>query len=311
MRIFTFLIICTLIFSCTNTETDAETTTQVVADQSETSTVVEAPAEPQVEVIPAETIPKEATIPTPVQKQKQVQEQPVSKSQVTETKKTITKSATTYSSGIVAIGTVELNTVFMTDEEVAQFNREESVSDLASIKSETTVADVASINNELLSIDEIAALRQMFDDFVDEVEGFASEEDTTSETKIKVGAFDEVITITKSGKDVTDEEIFNAENKINKKSLEYIRRPKPLVDYSGYKVELMTVYNKSLDLQDQLFKTFGGLTFKNNTLTSTTYYLGDFRDAKALEDYLQKVVKTRFPKARGVKFENGLEVKYN
>ena len=161
------------------------------------------------------------------------------------------------------------------------------------------------------SADAVAALRDMLDDLVDEVEGFATTEDTTTEIKVKTGAFNEVISATKSGEDITDEIIFKDANSMNKESLEYMRRPKPLVDYSGYKIELMTVYNKSLNLDDPLFKTFGGLLFKNNTTNSITYYLGNFKDTDALDDYLQKVIKTRFPKAKGVKFEKGLEVKYN
>ena len=99
--------------------------------------------------------------------------------------------------------------------------------------------------------------------------------------------------------------------RVNKNSIEYMRRPKALIeDYTGYKIELMTVYNKSLALTDQLFKTFGGLTYRHKTEHSTTYYLGDFQNKKALEDYLNKVVLPRFPEAKGVKFNEGKVTKY-
>lgn len=289
-------MICTLIFSCTNTETEtvSNTNTQIVEDKTEETTIVEEQATEQItEVKEVET----ATAVPPVQ----TKEASISEKKVVKTKKTRktnhSPEAYSVSSNIIAVGTVPLNTVFMTADEVAIFNK-------------TSDNNLTDVEYELPSGDEVTALRQMLDDLVDEIEGFANEEDTTTETQVKTGAFDEVISVTKSGEDITDETIFNAENTINKKSLEYIRRPKPLVKYSGYKIELMTVYNKSLDLNDPLFKTFGGLMFKNNTTNSTTYYLGDFKDAIALNDYLQKVVKTRFPKAKGVKFEKGLEVKY-
>ena len=283
IRIFAFLMVCTLIFSCTNTET--ETVTQVDKDQIENSADI---VEKQTEVS-EEDISKEK-----ITKTEETQEaQPISESKIVETKEK-TVSPKTYSSKIVAVGSIALNTEFMSEEEVAEFNRNSD-------------NNLTNIEYELPSANDIAALRELLDGLDDGVLGFAVVEDTT--TKVKIGAFDEVISVTKSGEDVTEEIMFK-ENSVNKKSLEYIRRPKPLVEYSGYKIELMTVYNQSLDLNDPLFKTFGGLMFKNNTMNSTTYYLGDFRDTTALDDYLQKVVKSRFPKAKGVKFENGVEVKY-
>ena len=291
-------MVCTLIFSCTNTETNTDTTTTIAKDPLEenaTTIVEDQPEETQQEEEPEVKV---AEIPTP--------EKPISETKIAEVAKVNevkkpTNPKRIYSSSIVAVGTIAINTVFMSEEEVALFNKENNEDN----------SNLAAREFELPSADDMAALRQIFDDLVDDVQGFAStEEDTTSETRVRTGAFDEVISITKSGEDVTDEVIFKDANSVNKKSLEYIRRPKPLVEYSGYKIELMTVFNQSLDLNDPLFKTFGGLMFKNNTLSSTTYYLGDFNDIKSLDDYLQKVVKTRFPKAKGVKFENGIEVKY-
>jgi hypothetical protein len=292
-------MVCTLIFSCTNTETETSTnTTTIVADQSEENLAVgieqeTEEVEEEVEAIEIEAPEK----PVVENKVIQTKEKTVVENKSTRTK-VVTNSKKSYSSSIVAVGTIALNTVFMTEEEVAQFNEEDN-------------SNLANIEFELPSADAVAALRDMLDDLVDEVEGFATTEDTTTEIKVKTGAFNEVISATKSGEDITDEIIFKDANSMNKESLEYMRRPKPLVDYSGYKIELMTVYNKSLNLDDPLFKTFGGLLFKNNTTNSITYYLGNFKDTDALDDYLQKVIKTRFPKAKGVKFEKGLEVKYN
>lgn len=278
-------MVCTLIFSCTNTE-ERETTTQIDKNQIESST----------DIVENQTkTPKEETSIQEVKEvEETVKEEPISKNETIETKKK-TVPQKSYSSNIVAVGTIAVNTVFMSEEELAQFNKNAN-------------DNLTNVEYELPSANDIAALRQMLDDLVDEVEGFAAEEDTT--TRVKKGAFNEVISVTKSGEDITDDIVFSAANSVDKNSLEYMKRPKPLVEYSGYKIELITVYNQSLDLNDPLFKTFGGLTFKNNTTNSTTYYLGDFKDIPALDDYLQKVVKSRFPKAHGVKFENGVEVKY-
>jgi hypothetical protein len=285
IRIIAILMVCTLAFSCTNEETKTPLT---VEEPTNNSTPTE-----------EEAIENPTTAKEPVENQAppKVQEEKSTTSADTPTKAQKAPSST-RSSGIVAVDYVKTNTVFMTEAELAKFNSKPSKS-------------VVAKKEELLSSSEIAALREMFDDFLDGVNGFARrDEDTTIETKIKTGAFDEIISATKSGEDITEDVLYSSNNQFDKKSLEYIRRPKPLVEYSGYKIELITVYNKSLELNDKLFQTFGGVTFKNNTVNSTTYYIGDFADTDALEDYLQKVVKERFPKARGVKFENGVEVKY-
>lgn len=120
---------------------------------------------------------------------------------------------------------------------------------------------------------------------------------------IRIGAFDEVIGESRSGGAIG---IAKGEA-----VPEYIRKPKPFIDnYTGYRIEIMTVYNKSLSLNDDLFKNFGGVTFRNKTDNSTTYYIGDFKDKIAVEDYLSKVLKDRYPGAKGVRFKNGEEVKY-
>ena len=97
---------------------------------------------------------------------------------------------------------------------------------------------------------------------------------------------------------------------INTNSIEYIQRPLALEeDFSGYKIELVSVYNKPLTFEDGLFKQFGNMRFVTEG-NKTTYYLGNFTSKKGVEDFLTKVVATRFPDAKGVKFENGVQVKY-
>ena len=141
--------------------------------------------------------------------------------------------------------------------------------------------------------------------------------DTSDFKEKELGAFDEVLGEAKSGEGVEDIMFTSSKsgntNKIseNTTSLEYIRRPKVLADnFSGYKIELFTVYNQPLPLTDNLFKSFGRVTFKNKTKNSTTYYIGEFQDKKAVEEFLQKIILSRFSKAKGVKFKKGKEVSY-
>jgi len=91
----------------------------------------------------------------------------------------------------------------------------------------------------------------------------------------------------------------------------YIRKPKSLAtDFTGYKVELMTVYNKELSLNDELFKTFGGIKIEQRTANSYTYLVGNFEDKAACDDYIAKVIQSRYPDAKGVKYSKGVVVDY-
>jgi len=144
------------------------------------------------------------------------------------------------------------------------------------------------------------------DDDDDGIIGFADNNpiDTSAENaRIKTGAFDEMIGESRSGESVGIER--------GEDVPDYIRKPKPFVsDFTGYRIEIKTVYNKALSLNDDLFKLFGGVTYLNKTENSTTYYIGNFRNKIAVEDYMEKVLKNRYPDAKGVRFKNGEEVKY-
>ena len=97
----------------------------------------------------------------------------------------------------------------------------------------------------------------------------------------------------------------------NKNTPEFVRQAKEqATDYSGYKIELVTVYNKPLSIKDDLFQYFGGITYTQKTANSYTYYLGDFQDKEALLKYMNAIVKPRYAKATPVKFKKGLEVKF-
>lgn len=92
---------------------------------------------------------------------------------------------------------------------------------------------------------------------------------------------------------------------------EYIRKPKKLAeDFTGYKIEVLTVYNQELSLNDELHKQFGGIMIHQRTSNSYTYLVGDFDDQDACEEYLGRMIQERYPKAKGVRYENGTIVKY-
>jgi predicted RecB family nuclease len=93
---------------------------------------------------------------------------------------------------------------------------------------------------------------------------------------------------------------------------EYIRGAKALTeDFTGYKIELVTVFNAPLSLNDELFKTFGGISVEKRTDNSYTYLLGgNFDDKKAIEAFLNDVVKAKYPNAKGVKYNKGNVVKF-
>lgn len=91
----------------------------------------------------------------------------------------------------------------------------------------------------------------------------------------------------------------------------YIRKPKDLpATFSGYKVELTTVYNKKLSLNDELYTKFGGICIEQRTATSYTYLVGNFEDKAACDDYMAKVIQSRYPDAKGVKYNKGIVVSY-
>lgn len=120
--------------------------------------------------------------------------------------------------------------------------------------------------------------------------------DTSETGKIGIGAFGEIMAETKGvGEDVPD----------------YIRRPKAFPKgFTGYKVEIKTVYNQPLSLNNDLFKEFGGMMIERRTENSYTYLLGEFEDKDAVETYLKKVILSRYPDAKGVKYKNGTIIDY-
>jgi hypothetical protein len=119
--------------------------------------------------------------------------------------------------------------------------------------------------------------------------------DTSKLDKMKIGAFGEIGGQARGAESAPD----------------YIRRPQAFPKgFSGYKIELFTVYNNELSLNDELFKTFGGIMIERRSDNSFTYLLGEFADKDAVQDYLNKVIKSRYADAKAVKYKNGEVVKF-
>lgn len=134
--------------------------------------------------------------------------------------------------------------------------------------------------------------------------------DTTMVFGASAGAFgEEVITSGAFGEVVGSAK---GTQNINTNSPEFVRRAKELSeDFTGYKIELVTVYNSPLALNDELFQTFGGITFEKRSDNSYTYLLGgNFDNKKAVEAFLNDIVKAKYPNAKGVKYNKGKVVKF-
>ncbi|MGB0863197.1 MAG: hypothetical protein ACPG19_02365 [Saprospiraceae bacterium] len=120
----------------------------------------------------------------------------------------------------------------------------------------------------------------------------------TSSQKAKTGAFGELVGGTEKG--VQEEDV-----------PEYIRRPKVLEDgFSGYKIEIKTSYNEALSLNDELFQSFGGVKIDRRKENSYTYLVGDFNDKASCDEYFEKIISPKYPKAVKVKYKNGELVEY-
>ena len=97
----------------------------------------------------------------------------------------------------------------------------------------------------------------------------------------------------------------------NANSPEFVRKPKMMTtEFTGYAIELTTVFHKPLALTDKLFQQYGGIMIVRKTATSYTYVLTNFTDKKAVEEYLTKMVAPKYSNATAVKYKNGEEVKF-
>lgn len=103
----------------------------------------------------------------------------------------------------------------------------------------------------------------------------------------------------------------NFNKSVNKNSPEMVRKPKKLAgNYTGYAIELTTVFNKPLEPTDKLFQLFGGLVIEQHDGNTYSYLLCNFTTKKALDTYKKQVVQDKYPQAKGLKYKNGRRVKF-
>ena len=293
MRLLSVLLLMTLLINaCTKIEKEEKTQT-ITENQAEVVHSMPDEAEEKMEEVAVdENKNEEKRVNEEVKEIAEIKPEAIQKEDIVATKKA------SLSSGIIAVGFVKLNTMLISQSEMDALEEEKR------LEEERMGGMLTLLAARLAELEE-----------EDGIQGFVdanptSPIDTASSNKqVKVGAFNEVIAENRSI-DVDEMVMATSNGESSYTQLEYMRRPKRLKDYTGYKIELVTVYNKSLPLTDDLFKVFGGLSFKEKSENSTTYYLGEFRNKRELEDYLAKVVAPRFAKAKGVKFEQGKEIAY-
>lgn len=86
----------------------------------------------------------------------------------------------------------------------------------------------------------------------------------------------------------------------------WIRKAKSFdADFTGYSIELVTVYNEPLDYSATIYQKFGGIIMDQRSEGEYVYLLGTFEKATQADDYLEKVIKPQFPNAQIVKYASG------
>lgn len=83
-------------------------------------------------------------------------------------------------------------------------------------------------------------------------------------------------------------------------------------DYTGYKVELIRTATE-LKRTDPLFEQFGNIRLETRSKENLpyAYLIGDFSKWKSANDFMGRVIESRFPNAKVIQFENGTRVDDN
>lgn len=90
----------------------------------------------------------------------------------------------------------------------------------------------------------------------------------------------------------------------------FVRQPNKLsTTYSGYKIELLRVYNQPLDANDELLRNVGGVEVEKIGENTYAYLIGDFKTKQGMLDFLEKVIKPKYGNAKALVYKKGLRVK--
>lgn len=123
--------------------------------------------------------------------------------------------------------------------------------------------------------------------------------DTIKEIKSVVGAFE------------TDFELseFGAMEAKDANAV-FVRQPKKLpTDFTGFKIEVVRVYNQPLGADDEFLQVTGGVSIEKIGENTYAYLIGNFNTKQGMLDFLNKVIKPEYRNAKAVVYKKGLRVK--
>ncbi|MGB0862202.1 MAG: hypothetical protein ACPG19_05275 [Saprospiraceae bacterium] len=83
--------------------------------------------------------------------------------------------------------------------------------------------------------------------------------------------------------------------------------PKPVAyNYTGYSVQILEV-DKELNEKHSIFKSFGDIKIQKED-GHFYYFVGEFKDQAAAQEYLEKVIVSRFPSAEIARYRDGVRI---
>ncbi len=99
----------------------------------------------------------------------------------------------------------------------------------------------------------------------------------------------------------------NANNNVSPLTTEVDKLPKPIAhDYTGFCVQILET-DKELTQEHSIFKQFGDIKIQRTD--GIIYYLvGNFKGIDAAQNYVDKVVNSRFPSAIVARYREGVRI---
>lgn len=123
--------------------------------------------------------------------------------------------------------------------------------------------------------------------------------DTIKEIKSVVGAFEMDVELSAFGE-------------LEAKSADavFVRQPKDLpTDFTGYKIEVIRVYNQPLGADDNFLQVTGGVCVEKIGENTYAYLIGNFNTKQGMLDFLNTVIKPEHRNAKAIVYKKGLRVK--
>lgn len=128
---------------------------------------------------------------------------------------------------------------------------------------------------------------------------FFAPQDTIEEESSIVGAFEMDMEFSEFG-------AFNSKDA----NAVFVRKPKELpVDFSGYKIEVLRVYNQPLNADDAFLQNTGNVQIEKIGENTYAYLIGNFNTKEGMIDFLEKVIKPEHKNAKALLYKNGVRVK--